>query len=162
MSLSLESFENFSKNFNKTFSHQPCIVIEVTKSNLSPSPWSGNDNRNTQLCCQPYFDLNTNGARYEIAFYDNGYAYYETLDGVNFRARLEHCNPQMEFPDLKKVLEKMRQIFEESTTNKKDNQINVKLINDDNLNVEIKGRSIFENFFLLFVDIEISFFLRSY
>ncbi len=140
MSLSLESFDAFALTFPKTFSHQPCIVIEVTQSNLPPSPWSGNNNRNTQLCCQPHFDPNTNGGRYEIAFYDNGYAYYETLDGVHLRARLEHYNPQMEFRDLKKVLEKIRQIFEESSTNKKDNQINVKLINDDVLIVEVKGR----------------------
>ena len=139
-SLLLESFDNFVSSFHKTFYHQPCLVIEAIQSNLPPSPWSENNNRNTQLCCQPYFDPHSNGGRYEIAFYDNGYAYYEALDGERLRARLERYNPQMEFRDLKKVLEKMKQIFEESITNKKDNQIVVQLMNDDLLVVEIKGR----------------------
>jgi hypothetical protein len=137
--MSVETFDNFTTNFRKTFSHQPCIVIDVTQSNLPPSPWSGNDNRNTQICCQAHFDPNINGGRYEIAFYDNGYAYYEVLDGQRLLKRLEHYNPQMEFQDLKKVLEKMRLILEESGTNKKDNQISVKLVNDDVLIVDIKG-----------------------
>jgi hypothetical protein len=140
MSASLESFDTFSTNFHKTFSHQPCIVIDVTQSNLPPSPWSGTDNLNTQLCCQPYFDPDTNGGRYEIAFYDNGYAYYETLDGPRFQRRLERYNPQMEFRDFRKVLGKMKQILEQSATNKKDNQILVQLLDDDMLIVEIKGR----------------------
>lgn len=140
MSTSLDSFESFVKTYPKTFSHQPCIVIGLTQSNLPPSPWSGNDNRNNQLCCQAHFDPNTNGGRYEIAFYDNGYAYYEVLENEHILARLERYNPQMEFHNLKKVLEKMRQIFEESAINKADNQINVKLLNDDVLIVEIKGR----------------------
>lgn len=139
-SSSLDSFDNFSSNFQKTFSHQPCIVIDVTQSNLPPSPWSGNNNRNSKLCCQPFFDPNTNGGRYEIAFYDNGYAYYEALEGENLRGRLERMNPRMEFRDLKKVLEKMKQIFEQSVTNKTDNQISVQLINDDLLLVDIKGK----------------------
>jgi len=140
MALSLESFDTFSATFPRTFAHQPCIVIDVTQSNLPPSPWSGNDNRNTQICCQLHFDTSTNGSHYEIAFYDNGYAYYEKLDSAKLEARLEQYNPQMEFKDLKKVLIKIRQIFEDSGTNKRDNQINVKLKNDDELNVEIKGR----------------------
>ncbi|CAF0954724.1 unnamed protein product [Rotaria sordida] len=139
MSSLSDSFDQFSTNFRKTFSHQPCLVIDVTQSNLPPSPWSGNNNHNTQICCQPFFDSNTNGGRYEIAFYDNGYAYYEALDGEQFRARLERLNPQMEFQDLKKVLEKIKQIFEQSVTNRADNQITVQLVNDDVLVVEIKG-----------------------
>jgi len=158
MSASLESFDAFSTNFKKTFSHQPCILIEVTQSNLPPSPWSGNNNRNTLLCCQPHFDPNTNGGCYEIAFYDNGYAYYEALDGKDLRARIEKYNPQMEFKDLKKVLKKMRQIFEESITNKKDNQINVKLVNDDDLIVDIKGK----NKFLSLISKSFVFSSRSY
>lgn len=140
MSTAEESFETFATSFQKTFSQQPCVVIEVVQSNLAPSPWSGITNRNTQICCQLHFDATTNGGRYEIAFYDNGYAYYEMLEGERFRARLERYNPQMEFRDLKKVLEKMRQIFEESASNKKDNQISVQLLNDDVLVVDIKGR----------------------
>jgi hypothetical protein len=140
MSFSSESFDTFSTNFTKTFSHQPCLVIEVAQSNLPPSPWSGNDNRNTQLCCQAHFDPNTNGGRYEIAFYDNGYAYYEALDGEQLQKRLEKYNPQMEFLNFKKVLEKMKQIFEQSTTNTKDNHISVQLLNDDLLVVDIKGK----------------------
>ncbi|CAF1361781.1 unnamed protein product [Adineta steineri] len=140
MSTSLEPFDNFKTTFHKTFSHQPCLVIEVVQSNLPPSPWSGNNNNNTQICCQPYFDPSKNGGGYEIAFYDNGYAYYEALEGDRFRKRLERYNPQMEFQDFKKVLEKMKQIFEESSTNKNDNQIIVQLLNDDVLIVEIKGR----------------------
>ncbi|CAF1139505.1 unnamed protein product [Rotaria sordida] len=139
MSSLSDPFDQFSTNFRKTFSHQPCLVIDVTQSNLPPSPWSGNNNHNTQICCQPFFDSNTNGGRYEIAFYDNGYAYYEALDGEQFRARLERLNPQMEFQDLKKVLEKIKQIFEQSVTNRADNQITVQLVNDDVLVVEIKG-----------------------
>ncbi|UJR21690.1 hypothetical protein I4U23_024767 [Adineta vaga] len=140
MSTSLESFETFATNFRKTFSNQPCLVINVAQSNLPPSPWSGNDNRNTQICCQPYFDAHTNGGRYEIAFFDNGYAYYEELEGTRFLKRLERYNPQMEFRDLTKVLERMKQILEDSATNTKDNQISVQLLNDDELVVEIKGR----------------------
>jgi hypothetical protein len=139
MSFSSESFDSFAANFPKTFSHQPCIVIEVSQSNLPPSPWSGNDNHNTQLCCQAHFDPNKNGGGYEIAFYDNGYAYYETLNGKNLERRLERLNPQMQFLGLKKVMDKMRQIFEESTINKKDNHISVQLMNDDVLVVDIKG-----------------------
>lgn len=140
--VSLESFETFSTSFSKSFSHQPCIVVGLTQSNLPPSPWSGDNNRNNQICCQPHFDPNTNAGRYEIAFYDNGYAYYETLENEHILQRLERYNPQMEFHNLKKVLEKMKQIFEDSTINKADNQINVKLLNDDILIVEIKGRKI--------------------
>ncbi|CAF3273914.1 unnamed protein product [Rotaria socialis] len=136
---SLDSFDNFTSTFTKTFSHQPCIVIGVTQSNLPPSPWSGKDNLNAQLCCQPFFDPDSNGGRYEIAFYDNGYAYYETLEGSSLQGRLERMNPQMEFRDLRKVLEKMKQIFEQSVTKKADNQISVQLINDDLLLVDIKG-----------------------
>lgn len=139
MSTSTESFEDFSSTFQKTFAHQPCLVIDVTQSNLPPTPWSGNGNRNTQLCCQLHFDANKNGGRYEIAFYDNGYAYYEALEGAPLQKRLERHNPQMEFQSLKKVLEKMKQIFEQSTANKKDNQISVQLMNDDLLVVDIKG-----------------------
>lgn len=142
MSNSFESFEDFTKKFQKSFIHQPCIVIDVTHSNLPPSPWSNNGNRNNQLCCQLHFDPTTNGGRYEIAVYDNGYAYYEEIEGERLRSRLERYNPQMEFRDLKKVLEKMRQIFEESSTNKKDNQITVQLMNDDILVVDIKGKLI--------------------
>ena len=140
MSNTLESFDVFANQFKKSFSHQPCIVIDVTHSNLAPSPWSGDGNRNNQLCCQLHFDPTSNGGRYEIAVYDNGYAYYEALEGERLRSRLERYNPQMEFRDLKKVLEKMRQIFEESSGNKKDNQISVQLMNDDILVVDIKGR----------------------
>jgi hypothetical protein len=135
-----ESFDSFSANFPKKFSHQPCIVIEVAQSNLPPSPWSGNDNRNTQICCQAHFDPKTNGGGYEIAFYDNGYAYYEALNGENLERRLERLNPQMEFLGLRKVLDKMKQIFEESSANKTDNHISVQLKNDDILVVDIKGR----------------------
>jgi hypothetical protein len=156
MSSSLESFDTFSTSFHKDFSHEPCIVIDVTQSNLPPSPWSGNANRNTQLCCQAHFDPSINGGRYEVAFYDNGYAYYETLDGKRLLARLEHYNPQMEFRDLKKVLEKMRQILEESGTNTKDNQIIVQLMNDDVLIVEIKGIEVKTGSESLFFGIEIS------
>ena len=134
------SFETFSASFRKTFAHQPCLVIDVVKSNLPPSPWTSHENNNNQLCCQPFFDPTISGGRYEIAFYDNGYAYYEELEGERFLARLERYNPQMEFRDLKKVLEKMRQILEESASNKKDNQITVQLLNDDVLVVDIKGR----------------------
>lgn len=143
MASSTETFDDFAKNFRKTFAHEPCIVIQVAQSNLPPSPWSGGDNRNSQLCCQLHFDSTKNGGEYEIAFYDNGYAYYEALDGEHLRARLERLNPQMEFRDLKRVLEKMRQIFEESVTNTKDNHITVQLINDDVLVVEIKGKYCF-------------------
>jgi hypothetical protein len=146
MSNTLESFETFANSFCKTFEHQPCTVINVIQSNLPPSPWSSNANRNTQLCCQLHVDSATNGGRYEIAFYDNGYAYYETLDGERLRARLERYNPQMEFRDLKKVLEKLRQIFEDSNTNKKDNQITVQLLNDDVLVVDVKGTRIYFEF----------------
>lgn len=141
MSFSAESFETFSGTFSKTFSHQPCIVIEVAQSNLPPSPWTGNDNRNSQLCCQPHFDPKSNGGGYEIAFYDNGYAYYETLDAANLLRRLERLNPQMEFLSIPKVLDKMRQIFEESSANKTDNHISVQLMNDDILVVNVKGKS---------------------
>jgi hypothetical protein len=140
-STSLDSFETFSANFSKTFSHQPCLVINVTQSNLPPSPWSGNDNRNTQICCQPHFDPHTRGGRYEIAFYDNGYAYYEELEGSRLLKRLERYNPQMEFQSLTKVLARMKQILEDSATNTRDNQISVQLLNDDALVVEIKGRA---------------------
>lgn len=139
MSFASESFESFSSRFPRTFAHQPCMVIDVTQSNLPPSPWSGTDNRNTQICCQPHFDSKNNSGGYEIAFYDNGYAYYETLDGANLQHRLERLNPQMEFLSLQKVLDKMKQIFEESSTNKTANNINVQLMNDDVLVVNIKG-----------------------
>jgi len=140
MSNSVESFDQFVSHYPKSFVHQPCVVVDVTQSNLPPSPWSGTSNRNTQLCCQLFFDPTTNGGKYEIAFYDNGYAYYEAMEGERLRSRLERYNPRMEFRDLKKVLEKMRQIFEDSTSNKKDNQISVQLMNDDVLVVDIKGR----------------------
>ena len=139
MSFSSESFETFTTHFSKTFAHQPCMVIEVSQSNLPPSPWSGTDNRNTQICCQPHFDSKSHNGGYEIAFFDNGYAYYETLDAANLQHRLERLNPQMEFLSLQKVLEKMRQIFEESSTNKANNHITVQLMNDDVLVVNIKG-----------------------
>lgn len=137
--VSLESFEAFSTSFPKTFRHQPCIVINVTQSNLPPSPWSGDGNRNTQLCCQPHFDPLTRGGRYEIAFYDNGYAYYEELEGARLLKSLERYNPQMEFQSLTKVLARMKQILEDSASNSRDNQISVQLVNDDSLVVEIKG-----------------------
>ncbi|CAF1146964.1 unnamed protein product [Adineta ricciae] len=139
MSTSAESFKTFAANLPKTFSHQPCMVIHVSQSNLPPSPWSGNTNRNTQLCCQPHFDPKTNGGQYEIAFYDNGYAYYEELAGTRLLRRLERFNPRMEFPDLPKVLNAMKQILENSVVDPTGNQINVKLLNDDELVVEIKG-----------------------
>lgn len=139
MSFASESFETFASHFPRTFAHQPCLVIDVTQSNLPPSPWSGTDNRNTQICCQPHFDSKSNGGGYEIAFYDNGYAYYETLDSANLQRRLERLNPQMEFLSLQRVLDKMKQIFEESSTNKTNNHINVQLMNDDVLVVNIKG-----------------------
>lgn len=138
-SIPMETFEEFSSKFPKTFTHEPCIVIDVTQSNLPPSPWSGTNNRNTQLCCQLHFEMTKNTGKYEIAFYDNGYAYYECLEGIQLQKRLERYNPQMEFQDLKKVLEKIKQIFEQSTVNKKDNQISVQLMNDDLLVVDIKG-----------------------
>jgi hypothetical protein len=143
-----ESFDSFSANFPKKFSHQPCIVIEVAQSNLPPSPWSGNDNRNTQICCQAHFDPKINGGGYEIAFYDNGYAYYEALNGENLERRLERLNPQMEFLGLRKVLDKIKQIFEESSANKTDNHISVKLKNDDILVVDIKGNELIEKIYL--------------
>ena len=45
------------------------------------------------------------------------------------------------FHDLRKALEKMKQILEESNTNKRDNQVSVLLANDDLLTVELKGKN---------------------
>jgi hypothetical protein len=150
MSSTSETYDQFSTHFHKSFSHEPCIVIDVAQSNLPPSPWSGNNNRNTQICCQAFFDPTINGGHYEIAFYDNGYAYYESLDGERFQSRLQQHNPQMEFKDLRRVLEKMRQILEESGTNKIENQITVELVDDDRLFVDIKGRLKIQVRFFLF------------
>ncbi|CAF0838344.1 unnamed protein product [Didymodactylos carnosus] len=139
-------FEDFTKSFQKSFEHESCIVVELKSSNLhlqngglssSSSQNITNDFHHNQIVCQPHFT----DTSYEIAFYDNGNAYYEKLTEQDILKRLKVLNPKIEFKNIKSALDRIHTMLSESTQQRDKNEIHLYLSTAlvPNLLVELKG-----------------------